>query len=201
MFGKNTLKKSNTSEDLNAQITEIEKQILDLQKKKERNFATSDKRMDYLKPEPGVVERGAARKMRSATKGLRSENNSIIKQIAALEKKKQKLLDKKKLQNAKALYAKEYGGIEMENIYTNEDIDKRRLKLYDALHEGVITEAEFDTLTEELNSAIEMYNESLEYEESADDEDLTADTRLFLYESVRKGTLSADECAVMLEYL
>lgn len=209
MFGKDTLKtpKQKPSNDIGFQIKEIENKILELQKKREQNNATSDKRLEFLKPKPGVAEKGAAKRMQNATKKLHSENNSIIKQIAALEKKKQKLLDKKKLRDAEAIYAKEYGGIEMENIYTNEDIDKRRLKLYEALHEGVITESQFNTLNDELADAIDLYNESIDQAEIEEDsvvesvEDPTADTRLFLYESVRKGTLSSDECAVMLENL
>ena len=209
MFGKDTGKTPtrNPKDDLGLQIREIDNKILELQKKRNQNNETSDKRLGFLKPKPGVAEKGAAKRMRIATKELHSENNSIIKQIAALEKKKQKLLDKKKLRDAKAIYAKEYGGIEMENIYTNEDIDKRRLKLYEALHEGVITESQFDALSEELSDAIDLYNESIDQAELDEDyveesaEDSTANTRLFLYESVRQGTLSEEECAAMLENL
>lgn len=208
MFG--TLKK--TSSDFNSRIQEIDNKIKELQRRRERNNATSDKRMESLKPKPGVAEKGAAKRMRLATKELHSENNSIIKEIASLKKEKEKLLNKKKLQDAKSIYAKEYGGIEMNNIYTNEDVEERRLKLYDALREGVITESQFDELNDELDAAIDMYNESLEYdedddldddmmEESVDGEDETASMRLFIYESVREGTLTAEEGADMLDRL
>lgn len=199
------------SDRLANQIREIDKKIQELESREKSSRANIDGAAEAARTKPGERPQGGARRMKKVTSDLLKENSSIKKELAALKSKRARLVEKKKIVDIKQQYKSESvpnGGIKMGKVYTDEDIQEAKLKIYESCRAGVIDEDTKDELLEALAESVDEYNENVEaylaQQEMMENAEAQLDfnaMKVFVYESAEAGLIDEDEKNYLLQYL
>lgn len=195
-----------TVDDLKKQYDSLTSQILELERKIAAGTRTGSEILNDTKSDFGTHPKNQKRLMRKAVDGVIKENNSLKKEREKLLKQQSRLEEKIKLLEIKQRYktesCDENGGSIMFKTYTDEDVAQAKLKIYESARAGVITESQKDALLEELDHAIDDYNERVSALTESTDDDLDRDAmRLFIYESAHNGLITEEEKDYFLENL
>ena len=158
-----------TKLDYDANIVQLRAEIRDVEAQLSKNRAMHDTAYEKLKLPKSSFSRN--KNLERARHDLGKDKNKLEKELAHLKAKLAQLESKKQYADYKGESVENGGQIMF--TYTDEDIDAARLKVYESVRAGKISEEEKDQILYHLSEAVDDYNRRIDelYATESDDED------------------------------
>ena len=160
-----------TKLDYDAKIVQLRAEIRDVEAQLSKNRAMHDTAYEKLKLPKSSFSRN--KNLERARHDLGKDKNKLEKELAHLKAKLAQLESKKQYADYKGESVENGGQIMF--TYTDEDIDAARLKVYESVRAGRISEEEKDEILYHLSEAVDDYNRRIDElcatESDDDDED------------------------------
>ena len=160
-----------TKLDYDAKIVQLRAEIRDVEAQLSKNRAMHDTAYEKLKLPKSSFSRN--KNLERVRHDLGKDKNKLEKELAQLKAKLTQLESKKQYADYKGESVENGGQIMF--MYTDEDIDAARLKVYESVRAGKISEEEKDEILYHLSEAVDDYNHRIDElcatESDDDDED------------------------------